>query len=307
MLNIKNLETKSSIDLSVIIVTHNSTAVIGKCLASLFAHFPSEQMNVVIVDSASPEIAYLHQLQIDYPQISILFETENVGFCRGNNIGYRASQKKNSEFVLFLNPDAFTTPDLLAKMIGRMRQADWINVAVSTPLLLGYSLAENRPTGLIDSAGIEMSRYGRFSDRGQGCANVETYGKSAEVDAICGAFMLCRRSALDSVSVNGEVFDERYYMYKEDIDLSLRLRKAGACLMYCSDLVAYHCRGWRGSRVEMPRWTIVQSIRNDWRVWWKFKGYLFPNSVLFFVYLLAKSLVVGVEIWVMRDCLGKGR
>lgn len=293
--------------LTVVIVTHKSSSVIRKCLASLFGHYPSGNMQVCVVDSASPDVTYLHELRSAYPQVKFLLEKSNVGFCLGNNMGYRALQSNASEFVLFLNPDAFITPGLLPELITRMRQPAWADAAVCTPMLLGYSLKEDKPTGLIDSAGISMSSHGRFFDRGQGGNDMDAFSHNTEVDAICGAFMLCRRSALDKVSPNGEVFDESFYMYKEDVDLSLRLRRGGGRLMLCADLIAYHCRGWLGSRAQMPRWTITQSIRNDWRVWWKFKSYLLPNSILSFCYLVVKSLVVAADIWVVRGLLKKGK
>lgn len=300
------MQTKN-FELTVIIVTHNSEQVVRRCLSALFNHYPNDRMQVCLVDSASPDAAYLHELQLAYPQVNFLFEESNVGFCLGNNIGYRAMQQNNSEFVLFLNPDAFILPELLPQLIARMRQSEWADVAVCTPRLMGYSLADDQPSGLIDSAGIAMSAYGRFFDRGQGSSHLDAFTLSTEVDAVCGAFMLCRRSALDAVSPQGEVFDESFYMYKEDVDLSLRLRRAGGRLMLCADLVAYHCRGWLGSRAQMPRWTIVQSMRNDWRVWWKFKAYLLPNSLLSLMYLMVKSMVVLVDIWVMRGLLRKGK
>ncbi len=301
------LTAKSPSILDAIIVTHKSASVIGKCLEFLFKSPPSEAMQVCVVDSASPDVTYLHELQIAYPKVKFLFENSNVGFCLGNNIGYRALQKSDSEFVLFLNPDAFVTQGLLEELITRMRQPEWSDVAVCTPMLLGYLLKEDRPSGLIDSAGIGISSYGRFFDRGQGSSDLRSFSQSVEVDAICGAFMLCRRAMLDVVSPNGEVFDESFYMYKEDVDLSLRLRQAGGRLMLCADVVAYHCRGWHGSRIKMPRWTIIQSMYNDWRVWWKSFGYLLPNSILSFFYLAIKSCVVAIEVWGIRAILGKGK
>lgn len=292
--------------LTVIIVTHKSGTVIKKCLDSLFQHCSGDDMDVCVVDSASPDTAYLTKLKDAYPDVHLLLQNKNVGFCLANNIGYRALQQNKSEFVLFLNPDAFITADLLPKLIARMQQPEWADVAVCTPLLLGYSLKEDKPSGLIDSAGIGMSSYGRFFDRGQGSSDLNAFSQSTEVEGVCGAFMLCRRAALDAVSPNGEVFDESFYMYKEDVDLSLRLRRAGGRLMLCADLAAYHCRGWLGSRAQMPRWTITQSIRNDWRVWWKFKIYLLPNSILSFFYLSLKSVIVATDIWLVRGLLKKG-
>lgn len=292
-------------DVGVVVVTHNSDQVIATCIEALL---PCREVSgIAIVDSASSATRYLEVLEGRDARLKLIFEWSNVGFCCANNVGYRALGESCGEFVLFLNPDAFVTPDLLRQLIERMRRPDWADVAACAPRLMGFSMKEGAPTGRIDSAGIGMTFYGKFFDRGQGSVDIAPYSTSAEVQAICGAFMLCRRSALDAVSVDGEVFDERLYMYKEDIDLSLRLRRAGMRLMYCHDLVAYHCRGWRGTRMEMPQWTIVQSLRNDWLVWQRFWRFLLPNSLAAFFYLAAKSVVVGAEVWILRGVFGLGR
>ncbi len=298
-------EPQAMSDVSVVVVTHNSEQVFAKCIEALLSC--REVSNVVVVDSASSECSYLEEMRGRDARLQLIFEKSNVGFCRGNNIGYQAVRNACGGFVLFLNPDAFVAPNSLGQLIERLNRPDWADVAACTPRLMGYSMKDDAPTGSIDSAGIGMTFYGKFFDRGQGSTDIAAYSTSGEVQAICGAFLLCRRSALDAVSPNGEVFDKRLYMYKEDIDLSLRLRRAGMRLMYCHDLVAYHCRGWRGSRLEMPRWTIVQSLRNDWLVWRRFWFFLFPNSLALFFYLVAKSLVVAAEVWLLRGLLGQGR
>ncbi len=298
-------EPQAMSEVSVVVVTHNSEQVFAKCIEALLAC--REVKNIVVVDSASSECRYLEEMRGRDARLKLICESSNVGFCRGNNIGYQAIRNGCGEFVLFLNPDAFVTPNLLEQLIERMNRPDWADVAACTPRLMGYSMTDDAPTGSIDSAGIGMTFYGKFFDRGQGSADIAPYSTSGEVQAICGAFMLCRRRALDVVSPDGEVFDERLYMYKEDIDLSLRLRQAGMLLMYCHDLAAYHCRGWHGRRREMPRWTIVQSLRNDWLVWRKFWVFLLPNSLALFFYLAAKSLVVAAEVWILRGVLGQGR
>lgn len=76
--------------------------------------------------------------------------------------------------------------------------------------------------------------------------------------------------------------------------------------MLCADLFAYHCRGWEGSRLKMPKWAITQSMKNDWRVWNKHRSFLLPFSVFAFAYLLVKTMVVFVEIGLIRR-MGLGK
>lgn len=292
--------------ISVVIVTYNSKAVIFSCLDRLFELPEVDCLEVIVVDGASPDNGYLEEMLGRYPSLRLIRLTENVGFSRANNAGFRASNP-HSAFVLFLNPDAFVPKELLNELSRRMQTPDWEKVAVATPLLLGYSLAEDRPTGRIDSAGIACTWFGRYYDQGQGEVNRGQFFLQGDVTGVCGAFMFCRRSALDEVAHEGAVFDERFFMYKEDIELSLRLRKFGWQLKLCSDLVAYHCRGWESNRSRVPSWAIRHSLLNDWRVWWKFKTYQLPNSVVSFFYLLFKSAIVTTDIWLIRGLLKRGR
>lgn len=80
--------------------------------------------------------------------------------------------------------------------------------------------------------------------------------------------MLCRKKALDEVLLQGgAIFDPSFYMYKEDIDLSLRLRRKGWSLMYVPSLVAYHCRGWKKERKDVPKAYRLLSARNEMRLY----------------------------------------
>jgi GT2 family glycosyltransferase len=83
---------------------------------------------------------------------------------------------------------------------------------------------------------------------------------------LCGALMFCRRSALEEVALRGaEVFDETFFMYKEDIDLSLRLRRKGWTMGFCGHLHCYHGRGWTSRNKMLPIFKYL-SARNELRV-----------------------------------------
>jgi GT2 family glycosyltransferase len=105
---------------------------------------------------------------------------------------------------------------------------------------------------------------------------------------------LCRTAALDAVVENDHVFDEAFFMYKEDVDLSSRLLAAGRRVVFDSDLVVHHCRGLQRERRARPAWVRRQSLDNDWRLWRK---HSVPARVRvpMLGYLLLKSLWLRVE------------
>src|SRR5262249_49063606 len=134
-----------------------------------------------------------------------------------------------------------------------------------TGTILGYDIAKDKPTGKYDSTGVFRKWYGHWYDRGQGKdCHPQKYAKKEYIPAICGALFFCRKEALDSVLIRDkEIFDNTFFMYKEDIDLSLRLRNEGWKLAFVPHLVAYHCRGWYKERKRVPRILRMCSARNE--------------------------------------------
>jgi len=110
--------------------------------------------------------------------------------------------------------------------------------------------------------------------------------------------MFCRRSILDElVRKDGYIFDKSFFMYKEDIDICLRVQRLGYRIKYNPDIVVYHCRGWAKERVVVPYWARRMSLVNEWRI---AKKNLLPlgQKVIFFFYLIFKSFYVFLyESW----------
>lgn len=269
---------------SVIIKTHNSERYLAKAVASLKSQtrLPDQ---IIIVDSASKHPEYLKPFQQD-PRIKVIVERADIGFCRGNNLGVDYAIKQ-SDFILFLNPDAFLTPTFIEQALRVMNESANQDVAILTGALLGYDIEADQPTGRYDSTGVFRKWYGQWYDRYQGLATSQIHLQSTEeVPAICGALMFCRTQALKKVLLRDrEVFDNTFYMYKEDIDLSLRLKKAGWRLLFDPRLAAYHCRGWNADRTKMPRQYRLYSAKNELRIHMRY-----PSPCV--VYSLAKYLSV---------------
>jgi GT2 family glycosyltransferase len=190
---------------------------------------------------------------------------DNHGFCYANNIGLQRVVDAY-KYVLLLNPDVVLPADFLASALDYLESAVGENVGAVGPKLLWYDLAANSRTTRIDSTGIFQTRVGKWYDRGQGEQDMGHYdsdGSDAVVPAICGAAMFCRTSVLKKVQLSdGEFFRNSFFMYKDDIDLSLRIAATGYLVKYNSNLVAWHCRGWKG-RIAMSRRAKLISARNE--------------------------------------------
>lgn len=227
---------------SVIIVTHNSEGVIGQCLASLQEQTVRPD-SVILVDSGSTDRQYLEQYRQKGVLTQIVYE-KNIGFARANNVGFRHVDP-SSDFILFLNPDAFPAPDSVEKACIFL--ADNPRAGCVSGRLLGYDAEKMEESGRLDSTGVFRKWYGRWYDRGQGEPNENQYCSQEDLPAACGAFLFCRKTMLNQTApAKGAVFDSDFFMYKEDIELCLRIRKAHWRIVYLPDMIVYHCRGWQG-------------------------------------------------------------
>lgn len=250
--------------IAIIIVTYNSEKHIHKAMECIRQQ-TVQPARIVLVDSGSKDPSYLERYR-QQGNVTIVIAEKGCGFCRGNNAGMPYVQ--DCKYVLFLNPDAFLTPSFLEGAVGYMEKQTNAECGALTGVVEGYAIEQDQPTGKYDTTGVFRNWYGRWYDRGQGTVcRQDLYNHHCHLPAICGALMFCRKTALDTVLIrNGEVFDSTFYMYKEDIDLSLRLRKKAWTLDFVPYLHAYHCRGWQQDRSKMPRIMRLASARNEFIV-----------------------------------------
>jgi GT2 family glycosyltransferase len=194
-----------AIPVYVIIVTHNSKEELDICLSHLEKQtVPIKGLAIVDSGSVDPQsLDNIHPL----PGMKI-FKTENVGFSRANNIGFRQIVTDREGMVVFMNPDTFLPPDYLAQAINVLNENP--GAAVVSGKLLGYDLKNMKPSGKIDSTGIFRHWYGRWYDRGQGLKDRGQYELIAAPPALCGALLCCRLKALQPF--NGNVFDPDFFL-----------------------------------------------------------------------------------------------
>jgi N-acetylglucosaminyl-diphospho-decaprenol L-rhamnosyltransferase len=196
--------------LAVVVVCHDSAGEVGATLTALGAQLrPGDE--VVVVDNASrdgtPEV-----VRAAAPQATVVESKENLGFAGGCHVGARASR---APLVLFLNPDALPAPGCLDALRA---------CAVARPEWGAWQALVTMADGeLVNTAGnvVHYLGFGWAGQLGQPVATADTHPH--EVGFCSGAALVVRRDAWNAVGG----FDERYFMYGEDLDLSLRLRLAG--------------------------------------------------------------------------------
>jgi GT2 family glycosyltransferase len=267
--------------LGVVIVSYNHGRTLVQTVDALLAQ-TRPASRVIVVDNGSADTSWAQRWS-DRPEVTVMLENRNLGFTGGNNLGWQRLAPKDG-FVLFLNPDVLLPSDLLARLLALMNEPRARSFGAVGVRLLGYDFEGNRPTGRIDSTGIFPRWYGAWRDRRDGSPPAGDVLEA--VPALCGAFLFCRVAALRAIQFPDEtVFDGRYFTYKEDIELSLRLRSAGWSLGTWHGAEAWHGRGWNQNRAQMPRASRLLSARNEVRLHARHAPWRLPYSLAKWAYV----------------------
>ncbi len=236
------------LQLSIIIVNYNVRYFLEQCLFSVQKAVGGLAVEIIVVDNHSTDgsVAYLAPL---FPRIQFISNHDNPGFARANN---QALAKCNGEYVLFLNPDTIIPEDCFEKCIAFM-QAHPGTGALGVRMLDGKGrfLPESKRSfpspmaSLFKLTGLSavFPRSKIFNRYALGHLDAD---KDHEADVLAGAFLFARKSILDQLGG----FDERFFLYGEDIDLSFRIREAGWKNMYFAGTEIIHFKGESSGRSQ---------------------------------------------------------
>lgn len=241
--------------LSVIIVAYRSRDEIRGCLGSLPAVLLARPVEVVVVDNGDDGTGAI--VRRDFPHVAYTAPAVNLGFGRANNLGFAQTA---GELVLFLNPDTVCHEAALAHCARRALAEPRLGL-ISPRLELAdgsMDLACRRgiPTlwdGFCRASGLAAAFPGLRWFSGYNLTHRDPRG-TYPVGAINGAFMLGRRDVLRAVAVRpggDEVFDERFFMYGDDLDLCIRVGRAGRDVIYDGTQAIRHLKG-RSVAKEYP-------------------------------------------------------
>lgn len=230
--------------LSVVVVSHDSDAVLPRCMAALHAQ-RGLRLEIVVVDNGSrrPPTPSLGADQV-------LCNPDNPGFAVACNQG---AARARAPWLLFLNPDCFPEPDALSRLLD-------IAALAPVPGVLGAQLLD--PDGAPQAASLRLdptpARLWKALWRGRGEFE-RTPAPSAQgwqvAEAVSGALMLMPRQVFDSVGG----FDEGYRLHFEDLDLCRRLRAAGHSVGFTGEVRVPHLKG--SSSRGRPFWVAWQKHR----------------------------------------------
>lgn len=243
-----------SLDLSIIIVNWNSKEYVRKCVQSIYTNTSGLAFEIIVVDGASYD-GCREMLACEFPKVRFIQCEKNVGFARANNLGVAQSQ---GNCVLFLNPDTEVIGNSLTRLIQTLNQ--FPNAGIVGAKLMNSdgtvqtSCIQSVPTVLNQVLDAEFlrRRFPRARLWGMMALSGEMQNPSS-VEVISGACIMIKRSIFQKVSG----FDERYFMYAEDLDLCYRLRKAGFDCLYVPDTQIVHHGGGSSSSARSMFSTVM--------------------------------------------------
>ncbi len=238
--------------LDIVIVNWNAGALLRQCLASIFASDLEHLMleRVVVVDNASSD-GSLDGLDFASPPFTPIRLTRNHGFSAACNIGAEGS---TADYLLFLNPDTILDRDTLGGAVAFMEAETNRRVAASTVRL-------RSPSGVTQRCCARFPTLGRMVAQSIGLDLllprlfpphflVEwNHEDTREVPQVMGAFLLIRRSAFTRLAG----FDERFFVYYEDVDLCRQIAQGGETCVHNAAVSAIHVGGGTTNQVRARR------------------------------------------------------
>ncbi len=229
-------------DISIIIVNYNVRYFLKRCIESIYnSKIGGIEIEVFVVDNASIDGSN-EMIRSDFKNVRLIANQKNAGFAVANN---QAIKLTNSKHVLILNPDTILEEDTLQICFDYMeRNRDVGAIGVKMIDGTGKFLPESKrdlPTVWNSFAKLSgLAALFPFSKMFNGYALGHLdQNKNHSIQVLCGAFMFVRKSVIEEVGV----FDERFFMYGEDIDWSRRIGEGGFDIHYLADTTIIHYKG----------------------------------------------------------------
>lgn len=250
---------------AIVVPNWNGDDSLAACLDSLLAQtVPTE---IVVVENGSVD-GSRKLLEEKYSQVTVLVQEVNLGFAGGVNVGIEYAIEQGYEAVALFNNDAVADKDWLKNLLSGLTDP---TVGITTCTFMSADGAH------LDSTGDLFTNWGLPYPRGRGETPSGQYDQQLDVFGASGGASLYRTSMLQEIGL----FDEDFFAYYEDVDISFRAQLAGWKVRYVPAAVAYHDTGSTSRKIK--GFTTYQTMKNQplliyknvprrlmWRVLWRF-------------------------------------
>lgn len=289
-------------DFSIIIVNWNSKDYLLKAIASVEAETKGIEFEVVVIDGGSFD-GCDEMLRKFYPHVVFIQSAKNIGFAKANNKAFKASCGRN---LLFLNPDTEVEGHAIKTLYDELNALP--NAGIVGPKLLNSdrSIQESCirafPTILNQVLESDMLRNLFPGAKLWGMKPLfEEIEVPQEVDAVSGACFMINRSVFERVGM----FSTDYFMYSEDIDLCLKVQKAGLNTYYVPGAVVVH-HGGGSSQASPNTFSSVMMLESRWRFFRKTRSVWY--SRFYCIAMFGTCILrVGLVLFVWLACRLAGK
>jgi len=237
---------------AVLIVCHNGREFLRDCLASVLASGDGEICrHVVVVDNASTDGS--DEILCEFPQVHVVRSSTNLGFAGGNNVGWEFIRGAfpGVQYVALLNQDTLVRSGWLGALVWHLEGRPVVGCAQAKVML-------HPRTDAFNTAGNESHYLGFGFTSGYGQTDAGQFDRVAPVGFCSGAGMIVRADAIRRAGL----FDETFFAYLEDADLSWKLRQLGYDAVFVPEAVVYHKYTFKGDYgnyffLERNRWLLL--------------------------------------------------
>jgi len=229
----------------VVIPNWNGVKELPACLDSLLQQTIS--LEIIVVENGSKDSS-LELLKNHYPQITVLPQKKNLGFAGGVNVGINYALRSGCEYVALLNNDAVVESNWLKELLKTLKENPEVGIVTSKIM--------DSNKCYLDSTGDIYTTWGLPFPRGRNEADLQKYDSQRVVFGASGGASLYRCKMLQEIGL----FDEDFFAYYEDVDISFRAQLAGWKIMLNPNALTYHQISATSSKLK--GFTTYQTIKN---------------------------------------------
>lgn len=219
-------------ELSVVILNYNVKFFLELCLKSVEQAITEIDAEIIVVDNNSSD-GSSEMVSQKFPSVTLISNQDNVGFAKANNQGVKVAK---GEFICILNPDTVVAEDTFIKLLEFANSKTNLG-AIGCKLIDGSG--KFLPESKRNIPVVRVALQKMFGNGKRYYANQIKNNKIGKVDVLVGAFMFLKKNTYSQV----KGFDENYFMYGEDIDLSYKLLKSGFQNYYYGETTCIHYKG----------------------------------------------------------------
>ena len=207
---------------SIVVLNYNAGNLLLDCIESIY-RTKTHKFEIIVVDNVSTDGSHL-KCKEKFPQICLIENQENLGYCEGNNVGIRNA---NGEFIVILNPDTKVEPDWLIELFNAY---EIFGDGLYQPKILAF---ENN---LFESGGNMLHVFGFGYSKGRGVSDNGQYDESCEIGYASGACLFTKTEVIKKIGF----FDSFIFLYHDDLDFGWRAAQLGIKSFYAPKARIFH-------------------------------------------------------------------